>query len=763
MKNKLLYFMLLFVSVSYAQIPSNDLVARYNFNQSAPLEDAIATNDFTAQMSSFSQVNDRFGAQDAINLPSNEALVRPDLDITKTGNDVNFTYSFWVKTGVNDTNRRTILDDSNRSTEGFSGSEYGYFIYLRNGRVGLRARYQITQSGNMVNISRGIESAITVSDDNWHHIVFVVSIAFNTTTSQWNLDGEVFIDNISRGALSEPYSGLVENIEINGNVTLNNNKNQNLASANKYNGEIDDLIIYNRRVGNAGINSLFNDGQSGTPGVKFVNINATGANNGNNWSDAYTDLRDAIINAIPGDEIWVAQGVYKPSNSSRTTSFNISADNVSIYGGFDGTETQLNQRDFVSNPTILSGDISDNDTSVSFNFNNNSRIENSYNVLKISANNIIVDGVHITGGHADNVNVNANNRGSAILVANGTLATTNGFALRNCEIRENVSFGAGSIYADYNANASVTIANCKFINNLSFYGSGMFLYCRNSNTTSVEVSNSLFINNRTKDRTTSSGNTLFNGISGSSMWIDARDNSTVNTNITNVTFANNSDFGTESSTSRGTLVLIKQTNASHNVELNNTIHYGNKGGDGNNNNTTLAINRGNGTRTTSIAVNNAIDEDGFSNLSSGTSNILTSDPLFTDALNNDYTLSSGSPAVDSGDNSFVIGTTDLSGNQRIFNTTVDMGAYEFDSQLLSTEENTSLKGFVVYPNPVKNSFYIQSSIKVNSITVYNLQGKAVKTFPQSLPKYTIDELSSGTYFIKAKHHDGITVEKIFKQ
>jgi hypothetical protein len=57
------------------------------------------------------------------------------------------------------------------------------------------------------------------------------------------------------------------------------------------------------------------------------------------------------------------------------------------------------------------------------------------------------------------------------------------------------------------------------------------------------------------------------------------------------------------------------------------------------------------------------------------------DPLFVNATAQDYHLQVGSPCIDAGDNSLVPPgvTTDLDGNKRIFNTTVDMGAYEYGS------------------------------------------------------------------------------------
>ncbi|MFP6584993.1 MAG: choice-of-anchor Q domain-containing protein [Candidatus Hydrogenedentota bacterium] len=72
--------------------------------------------------------------------------------------------------------------------------------------------------------------------------------------------------------------------------------------------------------------------------IVYVDIdNTSGSKNGSTWSTAYTSIQTAIDNANPGDEIWVAQGVYEEMV--------IPVSDLEMYGGFIGSESILAARD----------------------------------------------------------------------------------------------------------------------------------------------------------------------------------------------------------------------------------------------------------------------------------------------------------------------------------------------------------------------------------------------------------------------------------
>ncbi len=70
---------------------------------------------------------------------------------------------------------------------------------------------------------------------------------------------------------------------------------------------------------------------------------------------------------------------------------------------------------------------------------------------------------------------------------------------------------------------------------------------------------------------------------------------------------------------------------------------------------------------------------------------ITNAPLFVDFMGSDYHLQSNSPCINWGNNTTVSGGTDLDGNPRIVENTVDMGCYEYQGILgLTDSDNDGL-------------------------------------------------------------------------
>jgi len=93
----------------------------------------------------------------------------------------------------------------------------------------------------------------------------------------------------------------------------------------------------------------------------FVDIdNASGTEDGTAWESAYTTIQPALDAAFSGGggQVWVAAGTYGEERVSageeNTGSLFVPID-VSLFGGFDGSEEQLGERDHMANETTIAG------------------------------------------------------------------------------------------------------------------------------------------------------------------------------------------------------------------------------------------------------------------------------------------------------------------------------------------------------------------------------------------------------------------------
>jgi hypothetical protein len=376
------------------------------------------------------------------------------------------------------------------------------------------------------------------------------------------------------------------------------------------------------------------------PSTIYVNQQASGNGDGTNWANAIGDLQQAINLLCNGGEVWVAAGTYKPNRPANNIN-TISATNrnnafvlrkeVKILGGFPNTgNPALSDRNWVSNPTILSGDIGvEGDPT-----------DNAYHVV-VAAGDVsgaLLDGFTITKGRTG-----TSGEGSI---------TVNGVSL----LRER---GGGVALASATV-SHPTITNTIFRENYGYAGSAI-----SSTNSSAIVTNSLIVKN------TSDFSAIYNN--------------NASPQFVNVTIADNVAYNSDLN---GTGV---RSISSSKPEFYNTVIWNNKNASGALDNFT---NNGGSIPEYYYSIVQGSDA-GWATIGFDGGGNMDQNPLFLSATN--HMLSNCSPAINHGrvDTVGILkpSTYDLGRNNRIANTTIDIGAYEFTGSISPKPTSVSIQSF----------------------------------------------------------------------
>lgn len=353
--------------------------------------------------------------------------------------------------------------------------------------------------------------------------------------------------------------------------------------------------------------------------LHFLNSSATTlirvATDGSNSADGLSwgtavDLdrgRSLAIFYGADHQLWLKSGTY-----NLTDAFNVGV-NITIYGGFVGTETLLSQRDWKTNQTIFSQTVADKAVVWS----------NTPNCT------VLLDGLILQNG-----NKTTANGGCGVLYS--------GTTLRNCIVRNNSCIGAslrggafvlGETGLGSAPATKIVIDNCLIINNETTAQPSCFYIPDYNN---VDIVNTTIANNY--DQTNESGPVIgFQTGTGSTL------------NLYNSVVYSNMNGATNSGV---------VSNATATITLNNNAWRATPGVGTKNNNVVLG------------ATSPYLSPTSFFGISNG------ADKLFSAIQSADFSLLSSSSCKNVGNNTYVLSSTDLAGNSRTVATTVDMGCYE---------------------------------------------------------------------------------------
>lgn len=210
---------------------------------------------------------------------------------------------------------------------------------------------------------------------------------------------------------------------------------------------------------------------------------------GSTWAKAYPKLQQALAHAVTissgAIEIWIAQGTYAPDTTDTQVGGSMQSwsqtftlpDRTSLYGAFVGTETSRDPRDPTTHFTILSGDLSHNDTTSGATCNTaiaSTRHDNVNNVLTIGtvSTRAHIDGLYVMGGYSTDRNpYTAPLHGAGVLCDHTDVEFSRvGIEDNHCE--NDGGNGAG-IYATY---STIRILDCAIAVNSAGGGVGGGLF-----------------------------------------------------------------------------------------------------------------------------------------------------------------------------------------------------------------------------------------------------------------------------------------------
>lgn len=482
----------------------------------------------------------------------------------------------------------------------------------------------------------------------------------------------------------------------------------------------------------------------------YVDVNATGMNNGSSWTNAYTVMDTAIFYATPNDHILIKTGVYKQS-------FKIDK-SIQIFGGFNGTESSYNQANPEINPVIFDADINGDDILDNYSANKTDNLTHHVNIQNFNGSfSATVEGITFK-----NARRTVYSGSSVFFRVEGLAVISVDFIkckfLQNCNVSggANGGIGGGAIGIDglNGGSAYARFDKCWFEGNsdqsLNTYGSVASIWAGTNGEATGVFTNCVFTGN--SDIGNNGGNYVIYQAGSST----GTSNTTSLTYIRNCTFHNNTN-------SKAMLYWNGSSNSEFAAIFQRNII---SGGDSTMviGNTATSGNQYNVNATNNYWLSSPMDNVGSL---SGGNNTVGNTPGFVNAASKDFNLLASSPCLDVQNIPpsplIAYGLTDsldYAGNHRWYGSGIDIGAYEYQgggsSGILELEQTV----LNIYPNPTQSILYIE--VKEDAtINLVNALGETIATQKLNAGNNSIDVsgLASGIYFLQSEKNGTVKFVK----
>ncbi|MDD5307124.1 MAG: right-handed parallel beta-helix repeat-containing protein [Deltaproteobacteria bacterium] len=191
--------------------------------------------------------------------------------------------------------------------------------------------------------------------------------------------------------------------------------------------------------------------------VRYVNWQAApGSGCGTSWDSAFPTVQEGIDSAYAATQwvarcqVWVAQGRYDVFVAGREDTITLRP-NVEVYGGFEGKETLLSERDPAARATVLDG-------------RGKGGVTNRVYHVVTGSDAALLDGFTVTGGKADGATPDDRGGGLLLHVTSPTV--------KGCRFVDNEAKQGGGVYM---YESWPVLETCSFVHNMADEGGGLYM------------------------------------------------------------------------------------------------------------------------------------------------------------------------------------------------------------------------------------------------------------------------------------------------